>query len=215
MAEPREPKVTIHHARGPSDARITPHWPQLVQWVHEASNPFADWYFGSGPLAEEIIAEWMERPSSELFIGRAVVAFDDAGRTPVGCLLGMEGAVLAECRSADFLAFCEELGRSEDADAVLAEVLPAARALFPPVAEDEYYISRVAIAPEVRGRGFGRALVSSVLAERRAGGHERFCLDVSAANAAAVRVYDALGFRVVGTSRDEVSGLAYHRMRAG
>jgi ribosomal protein S18 acetylase RimI-like enzyme len=216
MAAPEEPSVILHPLADAADGRVSPHLQSLVRWVHEASNPFADWYFGGPDVAVDMIGEWVCRDSSELYIGRAVMAFPaGGGEAPMGCLLGMDGDTLRHCRSADFVAFCDALGGGDEADAVLAEVLPAARTLFPPVAARAFYISRVAVAPDARGRGVGRALVSRVMDIQRDRGVEGFCLDVSADNEAALRAYRALGFRIEGTARDEGSGLTYHRMCVG
>ncbi len=187
--------------------------PQLAPWVHEASQPFADWYFANADLAAEIVREWMDRPTSEVFVGRAIVMTDrEAGDEPVGCLIALSGAELARSRAADFMAFCHDLGSGADADAVLAEVVPAARELFPVVAEDELYISRVAVAPAMRGKGRGRKLVAHALETFRAHGFRRFRLDVSAHKLAAIRAYEAAGLRVVSSQHSSATGFTYCAM---
>jgi ribosomal protein S18 acetylase RimI-like enzyme len=187
--------------------------PQLAPWVHEASQPFADWYFASSELAAEILREWMERPTAEVFVGRAIVMTEpEAGDLAVGCLIGLSGAELSQARAADFVAFCRELGSGTDADAVLADVVPASRELFPPVAEDELYISRVAIDPARRGKGLGRQLVAHAVATFRAHGFSRFRLDVSAHNLSAIRAYEAAGLRVVASQDSPSTGFSYCAM---
>src|SRR5690606_30501440 len=131
--------------------------------VHQASNPFADWYYGDAETAREVITERMGRPSSELHIGRAILLTRDGEAEPRGGIIGMPGEVIAECRAADFLAFYEELGGGPEADEVIGEVLPVARQLFPPVAHDAFYISRVVIDPARRSAGLGRALMEKSL----------------------------------------------------
>lgn len=196
-------------------ARV-PDWRDAVL---EASNPFASWYFGDADVARELTAEWMARPDSELYLGRAValtVPGSDADRASqeraCGLVLCLTGAELATARAADFAAFVKELGGGADADAVLEEVVPAARALFPTVAPEDGYLSRVALRPEFRGRGLGRALVEAALAHLRARGCARARLDVSDGNAAAVRVYEACGFSTLGVGADPGSGLTYRAM---
>lgn len=60
-------------------------------------------------------------------------------------------------------------------------------------------IQNVGIVPEHRGRGLGRALVLTALAGFHASGLTRISLEVTAANATAVRLYQSLGFHVTKT----------------
>jgi ribosomal protein S18 acetylase RimI-like enzyme len=58
------------------------------------------------------------------------------------------------------------------------------------------------VAPEARGKGYGRALVETLIARARAlEGVEQLILAVVAANAAAGALYRALGFEVYGLQR--------------
>ena len=67
---------------------------------------------------------------------------------------------------------------------------------------DEGYISNVAVAPEARRRGIGRALVREML--RRAGERRLsfVTLEVRAHNKSAIALYSKEGFRPVGLRRD-------------
>ena len=62
-------------------------------------------------------------------------------------------------------------------------------------------VASVATDPARRGEGIGRALLSAFLAEARARGASLIHLEVSVANAPALALYGALGFRRVGTRR--------------
>jgi ribosomal protein S18 acetylase RimI-like enzyme len=185
----------------------------LAPWIVDASRPFADWYFGEPDVAAEILTEWMVRPSSEVYLGRAIVAEDDEGVIG-GCIIPLTGAELARCRAADFGAFCEELATEPEADAVIAEVVQAAQELFPVVADDAVYISRVGVDERRRGHGIGRALVSHVMSEYRRRGAISCRLDVSADNAAAIKAYEAAGLSVAATSHSPTAGLSYCAMTA-
>jgi ribosomal protein S18 acetylase RimI-like enzyme len=159
----------------------------------------------------------MLRPTSEIYLGRAFLLHDASlpGREtplPVGCLIGVSGAELPALRAADFAAFCDELGAGHEAEQVIEQVVEAARELFPPVEADELLISRVAVDPQRRGQGLGRALVAHAVAARREEGFRRFRLDVAEDNAAAIRAYQAAGFQITTTSRHAGSGLAYCAM---
>lgn len=56
------------------------------------------------------------------------------------------------------------------------------------------------VAPQARRRGVGAALVEAHLAWARAQGATRVLLDVADANAPAIGLYDALGFRPTGVT---------------
>jgi len=194
----------------PNLGELTSH---LAPCVHDASNPFADWYFGDAETAAEIIPEWMERPSSELYLGRGIVAM--LQEEPVGVLIGMSGAELAACRMADFAVFCEEIGSGPEADQVIEQVVSVSRELFPPVQEDAFYISRVGVVSKNRGGGFGRRLVEHAIQTKRSEGFEQFRLDVSVDNSAAIRVYESLGLEKTSRSRSTVAPLEYVAMLLG
>ncbi|MBP1635324.1 MAG: ribosomal-protein-alanine N-acetyltransferase [Acidobacteria bacterium] len=63
---------------------------------------------------------------------------------------------------------------------------------------DELQINNVAVRPELRGKGLGRALVESALHHGRAAGARMALLEVRRSNLAAQRLYLGLGFRQVG-----------------
>ncbi|MDD5627584.1 MAG: ribosomal protein S18-alanine N-acetyltransferase [Elusimicrobia bacterium] len=56
----------------------------------------------------------------------------------------------------------------------------------------------LAVRPQDQGRGLGRALLDCAAAAARSWGCSRVTLEVSAANAAALRLYLRTGFQVVG-----------------
>ena len=66
---------------------------------------------------------------------------------------------------------------------------------------DELQINNVAVRPDHRGRGCGRALVEAVLAHGRAAGARIALLEVRQSNQAAQRLYLGLGFTRVGERR--------------
>lgn len=60
------------------------------------------------------------------------------------------------------------------------------------------YLISLWVAPEVRGRGVGAALVRSLVAWARARGVRRVVLDVGMHNTSARRLYEGLGFVATG-----------------
>ena len=62
------------------------------------------------------------------------------------------------------------------------------------LAASEYYVSNVAVFPELRGKGCGRALIETAEEEARAAGLSSVVLDVETDNAAAISLYRVLGF---------------------
>ncbi len=88
---------------------------------------------------------------------------------------------------------------------VLRRHLPFARALWALLIllllgtaapdPDTAVIEAVAVLPEARGRGVGRALMSRALEEARRAGRRRVALYVVEGNEPAVRLYTSLGFR--------------------
>jgi ribosomal-protein-alanine N-acetyltransferase len=66
------------------------------------------------------------------------------------------------------------------------------------IAADELQINNVAVRPEHRGAGFGRALVEAALGHARAAGARTALLEVRRSNLGARRLYTRLGFAQVG-----------------
>jgi ribosomal-protein-alanine N-acetyltransferase len=60
---------------------------------------------------------------------------------------------------------------------------------------DEGEVLNIAVAPEDRGRGVGRALLGAMLDRLRAGGADTAWLEVRRSNAAAIALYQAAGFQ--------------------
>lgn len=60
---------------------------------------------------------------------------------------------------------------------------------------DEYYIVAICVADNFRGKGIGKLLLKNVLSENIA---QRFKLDALCNNENAIRLYEKLGFQIVG-----------------
>jgi ribosomal-protein-alanine N-acetyltransferase len=63
---------------------------------------------------------------------------------------------------------------------------------------DQIHINNLAIRPELRGHGLGRALLARVLDEAAQLGAPNATLEVRRSNVAARRLYEGAGFRIAG-----------------
>jgi ribosomal-protein-alanine N-acetyltransferase len=70
------------------------------------------------------------------------------------------------------------------------------------VIKDEAQINNIAVHPDYRGRGFGKAILSQVLEEMKASGTRLVTLEVRESNRPALAIYGALGFEFVGRRKD-------------
>lgn len=69
------------------------------------------------------------------------------------------------------------------------------------LAAGEATLNTITVAPALRGRGIGKALLGEALAALRAQGAHSCFLEVRAHNAPAIALYTGLGFAVVGWRR--------------
>lgn len=67
---------------------------------------------------------------------------------------------------------------------------------------DEGSITNIAVRPDLRRRGLGRATVTALLNEARSRGVTVVYLEVRVSNAAAIDLYRSLGFSIVGTRKN-------------
>jgi ribosomal protein S18 acetylase RimI-like enzyme len=190
------------------DAEADQYAAGALDWVHEAGRPYFDWFFDGPATARLVLAEWLSRPSSEVFVGRAVVMLD--GDEAIGGFMAMSGGELGRCRQADAVAALRATPRTSWP--ALKGRIEASGELFPPVEEDELYLSKMGVVRESRAKGLGRELVTEYLNSGRAGGFTRFRLDVWAGNEIAVGLYSACGFRVAQECRSAAAGMTYLAM---
>jgi ribosomal protein S18 acetylase RimI-like enzyme len=77
--------------------------------------------------------------------------------------------------------------------------------VIPPPAGPMYYLGHLGVALSLRGQGVGSALVDHLLATRLAGSGGSVILDVAATNPDAQRLYQRLGFAVIGERRSTLA----------
>ena len=70
------------------------------------------------------------------------------------------------------------------------------------IAPDEGQITNVAVHPEARRMGLGRAIVDALINEARARGLEQISLEVRVSNLAAIALYEKVGFAVEGRRKN-------------
>ncbi|WP_232820857.1 N-acetyltransferase [Dyella sp. C11] len=82
--------------------------------------------------------------------------------------------------------------------------------LIRPPDGDMHYLAHLAVLPELRGQGVGRALIDMLVGTARDIGRSRVTLDVAASNPRAEALYRRAGFKVIG---ERISRLANERGR--
>jgi ribosomal protein S18 acetylase RimI-like enzyme len=178
-----------------------------LPWVQAAGRPYVDWLLGGRSAARRILEQWMRRPSSEVFIGRAVVVDEEH---PVGGFIALAGAELARCRMQDAVAAMA--AAPPERRTPLAARLRVGSGFFGDVAPDDFYLSRMGVLPYARRCGYGRAILHEYLRQGIARGFERFTLDVSSGNEAAIRLYRSVGFLAEGQQHSPDERMTYVRM---
>lgn len=74
-----------------------------------------------------------------------------------------------------------------------------------PPAGDMHYLAHLAVAPELRGRGLGRALIEHLMGLAREAGRRRITLDVAASNPRAEALYQRSGFKVMSERKSQLA----------
>ena len=77
------------------------------------------------------------------------------------------------------------------------------------VAAGEAHLLNIALSDAVRGRGYGRYLLEYLADVAREAGAESMYLEVRPSNTAALKLYERMGFKLIGRRR------GYYRARAG
>ncbi len=182
--------------------------PQAVPWVLAASYPYYEWLLGSPELAQSTVSKWMKRQSSEIFIRRVRFVLCDS--EIAGGYLGMPGHELKKARMADAEALWADA--DESGRAALLQRIASTANLFPPVQDDEYYMSKFGLNPSARGRGRAWRIAKEAIRDVFSQGYTRLRLDVRADNEVAIRIYKALGFELFHTAQSADGQLKYQSM---
>lgn len=179
-----------------------------LPWILEAGNPYYDVLFGGAASTLTNLQKWTSRDSSEVSIRRADFLMSDSGM--VGGFIALGGRTLRNARRADSVALLTSVAPVDRP--ALALRLKNLSALMALVGDDEYYLSKLGVARQFRGRGLAHVLVARYLGEGARLGYSRFRLDVHAENEAAIRCYRSAGFEMCRYGQSQDGRLKYCSM---
>jgi ribosomal protein S18 acetylase RimI-like enzyme len=182
--------------------------PHLLDWIHEASNPYFSWLCGDEAKARSFLLSGMQSSNSELSLSRMTVLFERS--VAIGVYIGTPGPELNVCRRQDLLRLAKLF--NSDGMSKLRERLASARGLFCAVDADEFYLSRIGVAPSSRGRGYGKELLEHFISAGQARGFRRFRLDVCKECSAAISGYRSAGFSVTSEAKVDCVEMSYYSM---
>ncbi|MGH7932231.1 MAG: GNAT family N-acetyltransferase, partial [Candidatus Binataceae bacterium] len=109
------------------------------------------------------------------------------GSDVAGGFIALGGAELKLARKADAVALPGTVP-ADELRAMMQRMANGAN-LFSPVAEDEYYLSKLGLNGQFRGRGLSSGLIERYLEEGMKRGYSRYCLEVRSNNEPAIRLY--------------------------
>ena len=183
--------------------------PLAFSWILAAGQPYYDWLCGGRDAAERTVAMWMKQPSSEVFIQR--MRFLQCGSEIAGGIIGLGGAELRKARIADVNSYWAMLDLHSRG--ALIEKLSGSLQVFAPVAEDEYYVSKLGLARSFQGKGLAKVLVQHCLAQGTALGYSKFRADIQTENKPSLRCARVIGFEIFCTGESSDGALRYHGLR--
>ena len=140
------------------------------------------WRMAMGLEAPVAVAAWPERVSTRPYAPGDLAEAETLVRESLPDFSGN----LAARRVASDLS---TVARAADGGSLAGVVLCERR-------EGQGFVSYLAVAPEWRGRGLGRALLADALTRMRAAGLERAALGVNGRNESATALYRSVGMRI-------------------
>ncbi len=79
--------------------------------------------------------------------------------------------------------------------------------------KDEVYLSHVAVDPNYRGMGIGRALLEHVVEEAKNMGKKKVVLHVESDNSRAIKIYNEFGFRTDRLEKIKISNQSFEFLK--
>ena len=189
-------------AEDPDAERLTD---ALAPGLYEAGKPYFDRMFGDPAAGVAAVRRYLASERSELSI-RRVTVLEDGGEL-VGAFVGVEGADMPRCARADSLLALKLVGREGRAGflrsaAALAE-------LRRPIEADQWFMSKLWVTSERRGRGYARMLMREFVAAAERHGLPRCRVDAYEGDVPVLGLYESEGFeqRSIAHSADGTLGL--------
>ena len=130
-----------------------------------------------------LLIQIVEHENSQYSYLNTLIA--EINNTPVGVVIGYDGAKLHKLRATTFSIIHNELGRTPS----IPDETQAG----------EFYLDTIAVLPEYRGTGIGRQLITAIRDKAFSQGHSHVGLIVDFDNPRAEALYTSLGFARVGT----------------
>lgn len=163
---------------------------RYLELERAASRPYGEFVYGSDALHAAVHEYLLDGDAAEFSPPEGNLALVDG--EVVGMLAALSGAALRRRR----LQAAYRMSRSPfiAGDADLRRRIRLAGGTLVQPADDDVYLSRIAIAPAARGRGLASALLERVLREARAADASRCVLEVAPTNTAAIGLYSRHGF---------------------
>jgi ribosomal protein S18 acetylase RimI-like enzyme len=163
--------------------------PAILDLEHAASEPYTRFVFSTAEQAQSLRQYLFDRSLAEFSPPYLRVLRED-GRV-AGILAVLTGKELATSRLRAALALSKSGLLQSDA-AVGRRLQLAGQTLLKPLPND-FYISRIAVAPAERGRGYGQHLMHAAEAEARERGCGRLVLEVAPESRSAIQLYRRAG----------------------
>jgi ribosomal protein S18 acetylase RimI-like enzyme len=191
------------------------HTPATIEALVDAlrDDPFymaiSDGFASDEARRREALRRYFDYSINEGYrLGRVVVLPDPSAGAAVW-LLPAEASVYEAARKAKAAFLLEALGRTGvDAYKHIVDFMrPRASAV---VDDAAWYLSIVGVAPSMQGQGIGRRLLEPTLVEADRAGAECY---LETFGAATPRFYERLGFAVVATHVEPLTGATYTVMR--
>lgn len=176
----------------------------IVPWVREAGRPYFDVLF-TGSEMDSLLADWVGRSSSELAAQRMRLLIQDD--RICGGYIALAGQELAGCRQADLLALARDSGSYSYGE--LRARMEDLRDLFAPVEENDFYLSKIGVHPQMQGQGLSHYLMSDCIKRARQGGFRRVRTDVPAQGSVARELCRGYGFEAIYRGKARTSSLRY------